>query len=188
MKSRLVSKFLVSFIIVGLIAFSFSTFLVQNELRKGLLERLEEEMKAEAGIIAALPASVIAENAGHLSTLAHARLTLVDAAGKVIADTMSDTGEMDIHLDRSELQEARLRGSGTALRYSRTLKQDMFYVAVPIGKSASKYGYVRLARPVTEVSVFVDEKGRLFLGFLCLSMKRAGSFWDYFLRLSPSIF
>lgn len=166
MKSRLVSKFLVSFIIVGLIAFSFSTFLVQNELRKGLLERLEEEMKAEAGIIAALPASVIAENAGHLSTLAHARLTLVDAAGKVIADTMSDTGEMDIHLDRSELQEARLRGSGTALRYSRTLKQDMFYVAVPIGKSASKYGYVRLARPVTEVSVFVDEKGRLFLGLL----------------------
>jgi two-component system phosphate regulon sensor histidine kinase PhoR len=166
MKTRLSNKFLLSFLLVGAVALAFSSFFVRSELKQNLLDRFKAEMTAEAGIIAALPIEYIAANAGYLTRLAQARLTLIDASGKVLADTMSIPEEMESHLDRSELQEARLRGIGTASRYSHTLKEEMFYVAVPRGGSAGKDGYVRLARPVTEIALFVDEKGRLFLGLL----------------------
>ncbi|MHB8092958.1 MAG: sensor histidine kinase [Syntrophales bacterium] len=164
MKSHLSSKFLISFLIVGIGVFATASIWLQSELKKELLVRFEEELTAEAGIIAAMPVAEIMANAKKLSRLARARLTLIDAAGKVLVDTLSSPREMESHLNRSEIQEARLRGKGEASRYSSTLKEKMFYVAVPLASGTP--GYVRLARPVTEVAILADAKGRMFLGIL----------------------
>lgn len=160
MKSRLFRKFLLSFLLVGIAVFAFSSFILRGELRKTLISRFEQEMTAEGKTIAGMPIPQIVRDAGNLAVIAHSRLTLVDVSGKVLADTMSDAREMESHLDRSEMQEARLRGVGKSLRYSSTLKEDMLYVAVPHGEG----GYVRLARPVTEIDLFTHEGGRVFLG------------------------
>ena len=64
---------------------------------------------------------------------------------------------MDNHLNRSELQEARLKGQGTAVRYSGTLRENMLYVAIPIKTGEQIHGYVRLSRPLSEVRESVEQ-------------------------------
>lgn len=160
MKSRLFRKFLLSFLLVGIAALAISSVFLRGELRKALISRFEQEMTAESKTIASIPADQIIRDAKKLAEMTHSRLTFVDASGKVLADTMSDVREMESHLDRSEMQEARLRGVGKSLRYSSTLNEEMLYVAVPHREG----GYVRLARPVTEIDLFTHEGGRVFLG------------------------
>jgi two-component system phosphate regulon sensor histidine kinase PhoR len=63
---------------------------------------------------------------------------------------------MDNHLNRSEVQEARIKGQGEAIRYSHTLGIDMLYVAFAIRENSDIGGYIRLARPLYDVKKSVD--------------------------------
>jgi two-component system phosphate regulon sensor histidine kinase PhoR len=160
MKIRLSHKFLIAFFAIGIAAVAISGLLIERELQDDLMPRIEEEMASGAGIIALMPAVEIVRHVGELAERMRARLTLIDASGKVLADSESGIGEMDNHLNRSELQEARVRGKGAAVRYSRTLKMEMLYVAVPIRDGDKITGYVRLARPLAEVDRFFDAAGQ----------------------------
>ena len=166
MKLSLSSKLLLLFLLIGVIAlFSFSLFL-KNELKKSLLSCFEEEMTVAGRIIAMMPQEKIAGNIEKLAKASDSRLTLINAAGKVVADTMAGSAKMDSHLNRPEIQEARLRRMGKATRYSRTLDQEMIYVVVPLGNRAGEKGYVRLSRPVSDVSLVTDKRGRTSLYFM----------------------
>jgi len=61
-------------------------------------------------------------------------VTILDGEGKVIAETDPEAAALGSHLERPEIQEARIRGRGSATRYSRTMKEEMIYVALPIQK------------------------------------------------------
>lgn len=160
MRFRLFHKFLIAFFAIGIVAVSIAGLLIERELQEDLVPRIEAEMASKAGIIALMPAGEIVRHVGELAEHMRARLTLIDVSGKVLADSGPGIGEMDNHLNRSELQEARLRGKGTAVRFSRTLKMDMLYVAVPIRDGDKITGYVRLARPLAEVDRFFDAAGQ----------------------------
>jgi len=56
---------------------------------------------------------------------------------------------MDNHLGRPEIREAGLRGWGYSIRYSHTLKKDMVYLAVPIILQEKRWGYCRVAWPMS---------------------------------------
>lgn len=131
MKLRLFHKFFFAFLAVGIAVVAVAGFLIERELRTDLTTLIDDEIAAEAGIIALMPAGEIARHAGELAQRAHARLTLIDAAGRVTTDSDFGSGEMDNHLDRPEIREARLKGVGKAVRYSLTLQKDMIYVAAP---------------------------------------------------------
>jgi two-component system phosphate regulon sensor histidine kinase PhoR len=136
MKIRLFHKFLIAFLAIGIAAVAVSGLLIERELKTELTHRIEDEMASGARIIALMTAGEIAGHVGELAEQARARLTLIDVSGKVLVDSEPGGGELDNHMNRSELQEARLRGKGVAVRYSRTLKKDMLYVAVPLRDGA----------------------------------------------------
>jgi two-component system, OmpR family, phosphate regulon sensor histidine kinase PhoR len=78
------------------------------------------------------------------------RITYIDKNGEVIEDSSEDPFDMENHNDRSEVDEARIKGSGSSFRYSTTLQNKMIYVATDIG-----YGYiVRTSIPIDYVGVF----------------------------------
>ena len=160
MKIRLFHKFFLAFLAVGIAIVAVAGFLIERELRREFTIRIDNEIVAEARIIALMPAGEIARLAGELAERARARLTLIDAAGRVIADSEFDKREMDDHLTRPEIQEARLKGVGKAVRYSLTLKKDMIYVAIPLEKGTRTIGYLRLARPLTEISLAASGTGK----------------------------
>lgn len=58
------------------------------------------------------------------------RLTLVDEQGRVVLDNEADSGQMDNHRERPEVQQAIAQGEGHAVRHSRTLARDTFYYAI----------------------------------------------------------
>lgn len=60
------------------------------------------------------------------------RITIVDPAGVVVADSENDPLNMENHGDREEIQAAYDRTVGRSIRFSTTMKKKMLYVATPI--------------------------------------------------------
>lgn len=58
------------------------------------------------------------------------RITWISSDGAVLYDNDADVGNMENHLDRPEVQAALAKGSGQAVRRSRTLNKSTFYYAV----------------------------------------------------------
>ena len=114
-------------------------------------------MTAEASLISLMPMEEIARQAVELAERSRSRLTLIDALGRVTTDTDRRDADMDSHLNRSEIQEARLKGKGASVRYSHSLKMDMLYVAILLGDQKQPKGYIRLSRSLQEVTGAIDQ-------------------------------
>jgi len=78
-----------------------------------------------------------------------ARITLLDAGGKVLADSQGDATRMDNHADRPEIQEAEARSLGTATRFSATAGQDLTYLALHTQPPGQAIAFVRVALPLS---------------------------------------
>lgn len=79
------------------------------------------------------------------------RITVIDASGKVLADSEEDTSTMENHAGRPEFNAALTEGYGESSRFSTTLGYKMMYVAVPVTSDGMVIGAVRVALPLTEV-------------------------------------
>ncbi len=58
------------------------------------------------------------------------RLTVISFSGVVNCDSQKMASQMDNHLNRPEIIEAKNKGWGYSIRHSATLDQDMFYGAI----------------------------------------------------------
>jgi two-component system phosphate regulon sensor histidine kinase PhoR len=103
-----------------------------------------------------MPVENIARNVPEIAKQSNMRLTIIDPTGRVISDSQADAEKMDNHLNRPEIQQATTTGYGKASRFSITLQESMLYVALPIKENAVIKGYIRLARPLTEVRESLD--------------------------------
>jgi len=84
-----------------------------------------------------------------------ARVTIMSPDGSVVGDSevkKSQLGGLENHLNRPEVQLALLNGSGTAVRYSSTLRHDMLYTAAVINADGHVDGVVRLALPLSALN------------------------------------
>ncbi len=103
------------------------------------------------------------------------RITLVDAEGVVLGDSNEDPGVMDNHRDRPEIIEALQEGLGVANRYSGTLDQEMYYLAIPLAEDYSvdddpgSVPVLRLALPLTGIQQSVYNLVFIILVALFLS-------------------
>ena len=157
MTTRLFYKLFGTYLVIAVLAVVIAGFFIERELRTGLTRWIEEGLMAETQIIALIPEGEIEKQSQALAERSRARVTLIDARGLVTLDSNRQTKDLDNHLNRSEIQEARIKGKGTATRYSRTLKMDMLYVALPLYEGSHIKGYIRLSRPLLEVDRSVDK-------------------------------
>ncbi|MHB8837137.1 MAG: ATP-binding protein [Candidatus Methylomirabilia bacterium] len=81
---------------------------------------------------------------------AEARLTVVDPAGRVLCDSKKDPGSLENHGGRPEIREALEGRTGTAVRFSSTLEENLLYVAVPFAYGERR-GAVRFAVSVASL-------------------------------------
>lgn len=81
------------------------------------------------------------------------RFTIIRMDGSIAADTGNvPAASLDNHLDREEVKEALAEGSGTARRYSDTLKENMLYVAI----RSSRADYIlRMAIPYSGMKEYL---------------------------------
>jgi two-component system phosphate regulon sensor histidine kinase PhoR len=103
-----------------------------------------------------------------LARMVGSRLTIVGRDGTVLADSRGVPESMDNHADRPEIQAAQLDGVGSSQRYSRTLEQDMFYLAVNV---ADTDVVVRVSLSLSAMATARHRmEGRLFLSGLVLAL------------------
>lgn len=81
----------------------------------------------------------------------YSRLTVIDAKGKVLADSRKDSESMDNHLLRPEIQAALVSVQGESQRFSDTIKLNMKYLALSLRDDKKLVGFVRVALPVREI-------------------------------------
>lgn len=156
MKNRLFFKIFASYLVLILLVMAVMDFLHTPQIRETLTGNFADKMIGHGKIITLLPDKDIRHRISELAEFSDSRVTLIDHSGRVTADSDADETTMDNHLNRSELQEARLKGQGSAVRYSRTLRENMLYVAIPIKTNDQIHGYIRLARPLSEVRESIE--------------------------------
>lgn len=79
------------------------------------------------------------------------RVTIITPDGIVIGDSSvasDNLKKLDNHGRRPEIQDALRKGFGQSKRFSATLKKEMLYMAVPLGKKRP-IGFLRLSIPVS---------------------------------------
>ncbi len=156
MKKRLFFRILISYVVVILLVVAIVGFLFSRNVRLHETEQIEENILHSARLVSLLPLEEMKKAVYGLAQDARGRVTVIDAGGNVLADSQGDVSHMELHLNRPEVEEARLRGQGTAIRRSSTLRVDMMYVAVAIREGEKIRGYVRIARSLREVQEAVD--------------------------------
>jgi two-component system phosphate regulon sensor histidine kinase PhoR len=85
----------------------------------------------------------------------HARITIVDQAGAVLADSEQNPAVMENHGNRPEIREALTSRAGTTLRYSTTVREKMLYVAIPLVANDKKLGALRVSFFLKDINSFI---------------------------------
>ena len=166
MTARIFIKLLVAVLGVLVVALTAVDFLASRVTERMYLEQLKTEMIEKGTLLAVSPQEF---NQGHIHELARAagaRMTIIAADGRVVADSDANADRMENHASRPEVAGALAGRSSSATRQSSTLRADFLYVAVPLGKGA-----LRLAVPVSKISQQVDAvRGKVLwstaLGFI----------------------
>ncbi len=145
------------------------TFYVSDQVRRVRLGDLEGQLLADARLLADNVRPLL-ESGGdpeRLEPLSQrwaevlgARVTVIAADGRVLAESHEDRTQMDNHLNRPEVQEALASGQGSRIRHSATLDQEMMYVALPVwsgraGAGGEVMGFARVALPLREIEASV---------------------------------
>lgn len=83
------------------------------------------------------------------------RATIINPEGIVIGDSEVEKGrlsKLENHITRPEVQEAIHKGFGRSRRFSTSIRKNMLYMAVPLGKERPA-GILRLAIPLSDIEL-----------------------------------
>jgi two-component system phosphate regulon sensor histidine kinase PhoR len=161
-KNRIFFKLLAVFLIV--IAATAATLDVmlggawETSLRTEIERNLTQKTLLFAHRVETDRAHSITEIAAQEAQAAGARATIIDASGKVLADSESNPADMENHAARPEFVSALAGKTGDNERRSATLGIPFLYVAVPVSGGA-----VRLAYPLSDVEAVQSQVHRRLL-------------------------
>jgi two-component system phosphate regulon sensor histidine kinase PhoR len=163
-KNRIFFKLLAVFLIV--IAATAATLDVmlgsawETSLRTEIERNLTQKTLLFAHRVETDRAHTLTEIAAQESLAAGARATVIDASGKVLADSEANPATMENHATRKEFIAALSGKTGENERRSATVGIPFLYVAEPVSGGA-----VRLAYPLSDVeAVQAKVHRRLFWG------------------------
>ncbi len=106
---------------------------------------------------------VATETAAKLARVSSMRVTLLATDGHVLFDSQAMAAGMENHADRPEVQAALAGKTGYSWRWSKTLRADLLYLAVPLRQGGKIIGVLRVARSQREVTHGLAAIRRTFL-------------------------
>jgi two-component system phosphate regulon sensor histidine kinase PhoR len=101
-----------------------------------------------------------------MKALSAVRVSVIGIDGRVLCDSERPAANLDNHLQRPEVQAALQAGTGTATRFSETLRKRMFYTAI---WAPEKNLVVRVAVPTADAEKLQNEVMLLLGIFLFLA-------------------
>jgi two-component system, OmpR family, phosphate regulon sensor histidine kinase PhoR len=163
MKNRIFFKLLAVFLIVIAATVIMDLMLGgawQGSLRAEIERNLLQKTQLLAHRVENDRSHTLGEIAAQEALSAGARVTIIDASGKVLADSESNPADMPNHATAPEFAAALSGKTASNERRSATIGIPFLYVAAPVSGGA-----VRLAYPLSDVeAVEAQVRGRLLLG------------------------
>ena len=137
-----------------------------DEVRKNLLLGANMLQKQVGENIAKEDAHKLVDVCKRFATAGGTRVTVTETSGKVLFDSDGSAADMDNHSQRPEIFKAvSERVPGSEIRYSKTLKQNMMYLAVPVKVNEKIIATVRTSLSVSSIE---DTLQTLYLRiFIC---------------------
>ena len=182
MKNRIFFKLLAVFLIVIAVTAVILDVMIggawESSLRTEVQRNLTQKTLLFAHRVEIDRTHSLAEIAAQEGQAAGARATIIDASGKVLADSESNPATMENHATRKEFVAALGGKTGSNERRSATLGIPFLYVAAPVSGGA-----VRLAYPLSDVEgVQAQVRRRLLWGsllaaFFALLIAAVASIW-----------
>jgi two-component system phosphate regulon sensor histidine kinase PhoR len=172
--SSLAVKFFLSYFAVVLLLFAGFYFYSSTVLRDHQISTLSNRMELEAHLLGrVLPFDV---QGPQLDTLCRdlsrelgSRITVIALNGKVIGDSAEPSAVMENHIGRPEIAAALKQGSGSAIRYSTTVRYEMLYRAFR-QPGAGHERVIRVATPLKDIETFIRSfRNSLLIGLLLAS-------------------
>jgi len=172
---------LVAFVAVSVL---FAGFYLGDALERAAVDSLAQRLATGARLLHDDAEALLAGNAQRpeaylwatrAAAAAGARVTLIRPDGVVIADSLVapvNLARVENHGARSEVSTALAGQIGRTTRRSTTVDIPLLYVAVPVQRSGTMKGVVRLALPLTEVTSSFATIHRVLLagGFVALAI------------------
>jgi len=146
-----------SYVLLLLTAMSIVGLWMAHRIHLDYVKREESRLSTAVPILAeALPdtsdAEFLQQWAERQDTRTGVRVTVIEASGKVLADSQFNPAKMDNHANRPEIKEAWHAGTGSSVRFSPTLSKNELYVAYRTSPRSGVALVLRLALPLQEVS------------------------------------
>jgi len=102
------------------------------------------------------------------------RISVIDLKGKVVADSDSNPKEMENHRYRPEIIRAYSGKTGKSVRFSRTVKEKMLYIGIPLIINGEISGVLRLSLYFEEINLWFSNLRRnislIVLSLIILSL------------------
>jgi len=149
-KSRIFVKlFLAALVVIAACTVSLDLLIGrtwENMLRREIETSLRQKTQMFAARVADASPDSLKQMTEQAAPAAGARITVIDATGKVLADSEANPDTMENHAARPEFVAALQGQIGSATRLSKTIGVDLLYVAVPVPGGA-----VRMAYPLSSI-------------------------------------
>ena len=160
MKRPFFKRIFLLYFVVLLGSVLFIEFYVTNVIEANHVETLKQSLFIQTELLVDKVSFHSRSEADTLTSdlkeITHARVTIIDAKGNVMGDSDSSPASMDNHIDRPEIKDAGLKGTGWSIRSSKTQGMDLLYVAKSIYRDNSIAGYIRLAVPVDTINKSIN--------------------------------
>ncbi|MBW2518576.1 MAG: PAS domain-containing protein [Deltaproteobacteria bacterium] len=193
---RLLWQLFPSYLLITLISLLAVSWYASGAMRHFFLEQTATDLKARAALLdkqikvllsplRGETIDAICKEAGRLSAT---RITVILPDGTVIGDSRETPRLMDNHANRPEIATALAGQTGSSLRFSKTLMQEMLYVAVPIRDRQGIVAVVRTSLPATAVEAEIRSiQLKIALGGCIIALLAAGISWAISRRISRPI-
>ena len=161
-KNRIFFKLLAVFLIVIAATAAILDVMLGNAWEASLRAEIERNLTQKTVLFAHRVDTdrmhSFSEIAAQEAQAAGARATIIDASGKVLADSESDPASMENHASRKEFASALAGKTGSNERLSTAMGIPFLYVAAPVTGGA-----VRLAYPLSEIEAVQTQVHRRML-------------------------
>ena len=123
---------LTAYVLIAGILYHYFEIRIQEELKSEAVSIAVGVEKSGAEYLRALDGQGGESNTSALLGPEDKRITWIDERGTVLYDSDADEREMENHLERKEIAEAKKNGEGYDVRYSKTLGERTLYYAVAL--------------------------------------------------------
>jgi two-component system phosphate regulon sensor histidine kinase PhoR len=159
MRSVLFRRILVSYLIIASLLLISLEIYLSSTVKDNYITELRGNLLTQAHLIS----DQIPPNKTDLDDFCKrfkektgARVTIIDSSGLVLGDSDEASKNMENHSNRPEIKDADVSGTGSSIRFSKTIRRNLFYLAISIGKDSDKK-FLRLSVSLHDVETAINK-------------------------------